>query len=164
MKKFFVSLFLVLLVTASFAQNQTDYASLKTDRKEDFTEDLNKAALRAAAALLSLPLDRENPQRREAFTFLMRWMTGTPDYNFEIDETATKISKGNEDLLGIYLAAMCQYALENKDAAKDKKAVKLNTIKAVLTYCKAQNIKLSGELKKMDKANESGALETYLKL
>jgi hypothetical protein len=100
----------------------------------------------------------------EAFTYLMRWMTGSPDYNFDIDETATNISKVNEDLLVIYLAAMCKYALENKESAKVKKAVRLNTVKTVLAYCKAQSVKLSGELKKLDKANEAGELEEYLKL
>jgi hypothetical protein len=164
MKQLLLLVMLVLSTLATTAQTQVDYASLKTEKKEDFTDELNKAALQAATELLSLPLEKENPQRQAAFTFLMRWMTGTPHYSFEVDETATKISSANEDLLVVYLAAMTKYALENGGGAKDKKALKLNTVRQVLAYCKAQSVKLSGELKKMDKAEEKGELETYLKL
>lgn len=163
MKTFCFLLAFVLVTLVSSAQAPVDYASLKTDKKEDFTEGVNKAALQAAGRLLELPLEKDNPERVDAFRYLMRWMSGTPDYNFEIDETATSISKGNDDLLVVYLASMCKFALENKEAAKDKKTLKVNAVRGVLAYCKTQNVKLTGELKKMNKAQEAGALETYLK-
>lgn len=164
MKQTCLLLLLAFFGFTSFAQSSIDYASIKMDKKEDFTEEVNKAALQASSLLLSLPLAKDNPQRVEAFQYLMRWMSGSPDYSFDIDETATNISKVNEDLLVVYLAAMSKYALENKEQANDKKVVKLNTVKMVLAYCHSQNVKLSGELKKLHKANEAGELEKYLKL
>jgi hypothetical protein len=164
MKKRFLLFVFCVFVIFSHLQAQIDYASLKTEKKEDFTEEVNKAALQAATAVLSLPLEKDNAKRVEAFTFLMRWMTASPHFNFDIDEIAMKVTRGNDDLLAVYLAAMTRYVLENRDMAGDKKAVKLNTVKSVLAYCQSQQVKLTGELKKMNKANESGELERYLKL
>lgn len=162
MKKSILCLAFALCSLLSFAQTKPDYTSFKLDKKEDYTEAVTDAAAQAANTILSLPLQKDNPERAAALQFLLRWMSGTPDFQFVIDETATKLSKGNDDLFGVYLAAMCQYSLQNRDAAKDAKTVKLNTVKAVLAYCKSQNLKLTGELKKLDKANEAGELEKKL--
>ena len=163
MKKQLLLFAFAVMSIISQLQAQVNYASLKLEKKEDYTAEVNNAALQAATTLLQLPLQRDNPERVDAFAFLMRWMSGSPDFNFDIDETATAISKTNEDLLVVYLASMSQYVLQNREMAADKKAVKLHTVKAVLAYCQRQQVKLSGALKKMNKAHEAGELEKYLK-
>ena len=46
-------------------------------------------------------------------------MSGTPDYTFTLEAVATKIIKGNDELLGVYMACMTKFCLENKSSAND---------------------------------------------
>ena len=91
-------------------------------------------------------------------------MSGSPDFNFNLDGVAAKISKGNDDLLGQYMAAMSKFALENREAASDEKKMKLNAIKLLLAYCEVErnNMKMSKELRKLSEANKKGELERAL--
>lgn len=98
--------------------------------------------------------------------YLLKWMSGTIHYKFDIDETITKISKKSTELMGLYLAATSTYCLENKDEASNTKLVKLNTYKLIAEYCQKpeSKVKVSGELKKMIEASQNGKLDGYLKL
>lgn len=163
MKKTFLILgFIFLAFLSSYSQDYAKYESIKLDSKEDFTKEVNLTALQACNYLLSVPLDSKNESRIYTSRFLMRWMTGTPDFTFNLDETATNISKSNEDLLIVYLASMAKYCLENPGESKNQKTVKLNTVLTVINYCDSQKIKMSGELKKLNKAREKGELEKEL--
>jgi hypothetical protein len=91
-------------------------------------------------------------------------MSGTPDYNFTLDEVAGKLIKGNDDLLGLYMAAMAKYSLQNKASAKNVKLVKLNAITILLNYCEDanNNMKMTKQLKKLSEAKAKGELEQAL--
>jgi hypothetical protein len=91
-------------------------------------------------------------------------MSGTPDYTFTLEAVATKIIKGNDELLGVYMACMTKFCLENKSSANDEKLVKLNSIKLLLAYCEneSNNMKMTKQLKKLSEANKKGELEKEL--
>jgi len=156
------SLFCVLL----FSQNIPDYAAIKLDTKEDYNASANKAALEAANYLLSTPIDSKNTDRLKSMQYIIKWMTGTPDYSFSLDEQATKFAKNNTDFLGLYMAAMAKYVLENNADAKNQNAIKLNAVKLIITYAKEpkNSVKLNSELKKAIEADANGKLSEYLKL
>jgi hypothetical protein len=61
---------------------------------------------------------------------------------------------------------MSKYSLEHKAESKNEKMVTLNAIKILLDYAHKpeNNVKIKGELKKMDEANAKGELEKYLKM
>jgi hypothetical protein len=162
MRKFTFVVSALLFSLFLHAQQQPDYASIKLDTKEDYTEDVDKAALQASTFLLTTSLEGEAASRQQAAQFLVRWMSGTPTYTFEIDETATKISKVKEELMVTYLAAMVKYSIENPTERSNATKVKVNTVKAVLEYCKQYSIKTTGELKKLQQSHERGELEKYL--
>jgi alkaline phosphatase len=111
-------------------------------------------------------MEKNNINRLKSLRFIIRWMTGTPNYSFALDEQATKFAKKNDDLLGLYMAGMTKYALENKADAKDPNKVKLNTVRLILRYVKEEknNVKLNSELKKAIEAEEKGELPAYLKI
>ena len=162
MKKTFVAIALVFASCFVNAQQPSDYESITLKVKEDYTPEVDKTALGAADYLLTTPIEKDNVPRLKAAQFLIRWMTGSPTYTFTISEPANKISKGNDQMMITYLAAMSKYALENPKESKDDKKVKLNATKMVLDYCKKYDIKMNGELKKLNQANEKGELEKYL--
>jgi hypothetical protein len=156
---------LLFLALSGFSQDFAALANYSFAAKEDYKKAEDKA-LECATYLIGKPLDQSDPNRLYAVQFLLRWMEGTPDHSFMLDETAVKLSKTNNDLLGVYMAAMVRYAIQNPEQAKDAKATKLNTITSLLTYCEnADNkVKLDKELKKMLEAKNKGQLKEYLKI
>jgi hypothetical protein len=93
-------------------------------------------------------------------------MQGTPDYNFSLDDQATKFAKNSDELLGLYMAAMTKYVLENNADSKDQNKIKLNSVMLVVSYSRdpKNNVKLNKELKNLIKADDKGQLAEYLKL
>ncbi len=158
----------LLFLCFSLVSHAQDYEALKNIKLKD-QSDCQKAeekVVECSTYLLSTPLEKNNIDRLYSVQFLMRWMEATPDYTFDLDETVTKISKSNNDILSIYLASMAKFVLENKDKSKDPKEVKFNSIVTLLNYCEAASNKvaLNSELKKMIKAKSENKLKEYLKL
>ena len=164
MKKL-VFLALLLLPAFAFSQKTTlpDYEDIPLDNAEDYKA-ADSIAHIAANYILSKPFKATSSNRQASLKFMMKWMDGTPDYTFTIDQVALKISKGNNDMLGIYLAAMVKYCLEHPKSAKNTKKVRLNAVKMVIDYCQNtdNNMEMTKELKKYAAADAKGKLEETL--
>ena len=118
--------------------------------------------LQTATYLLSVPIKKEDKDRMSSLQFISKWMYGTPDYSFVFRDEVAKLGKDNNDILGLYMAGMAKYTLENKAIAKDDaKKVKLNALVLVLDYCENpnNNIHMSKQLKKFAEARKKGELE-----
>jgi len=146
-----------------FAQTTTDYDNVKLETAAD-CKAADPIALDASNYLLSTPFEKDNLTRLKSLSFIIKWMSATPDYTFSLDEVASKMMKGNDDLLGLYMAAMTKYCLENKASSKDQKLIKLNAVTYVLNYCENEknNIKMTKQLKKLSEAKAKGELEQSL--
>lgn len=160
MRKFFIIPAFFVSSLIGSAQPGPDYTSIRLEAKEDYTDETDKAALQAASQILSTPVNDKNLPRLEAAQFLIRWMTGTPTYQFNLDGKVTKFAK--DDLLIVYMAAMAKYCLQNPADKEDQKKVQVNAIKALLGYCRQFDIRMAGELKRLNSAHEKGELEKYL--
>lgn len=166
MKSCILVFLLGIFFNVSFAQTLPDYSSIKLNAKEDFNSTANDAALQAANYILSSPIDNKNNDRLKSLSYIIRWMQGTPDYNFSLDDQATKFAKNSDELLGLYMAAMTKYVLENNADSKDQNKIKLNSVMLVVSYSRdpKNNVKLNKELKNLIKADDKGQLAEYLKL
>ena len=158
-----ISLLLLFYLNNSFSQTLPNFDEIKLDQGSDYKA-AETSATQAATYILSTPFEKDDLNRLKSLQFIIKWMSGTPDYSFTLDNVASKITKGNDDLLGIYMACMTQYCLENKESAKDAKLVKLNSIKLLLAYCENENnkMKMTKQLKKLSEANKKGELEKEL--
>lgn len=162
MKKL-ILIFFVLVSYCSKAQTIPDFELIKLEKRTDY-----KAAepfvIQTANYILSTPFDKKNDNRLKSVQFIGKWMFGTADYAFVLDDAASKIITGNEDLVGVYLAAMAKYALDNKTTTADAKTVKLNAINTLLAYSenKSNGLKVSKQLKKIIEAKEKGELEQLI--
>lgn len=157
MKKCFLFLLLVTSVSA-FSQTNYDNISLKTD---DDSRKANKYALEAANYMLTTPFSQNDIQRLKSVQFITKWMEATPDFTFIFDITVSeKIVKGNDDLLGYYMAAMTKFCLENEAKSKDDGVVMINSVKLLLAYCEKpeNNLKMPPALQKLSDANKKGEL------
>ncbi len=164
MKRLIFITWLGLLSSLAFAQTLPDFDAIKLETKEDYNSIADNAALQAADFLLTTPLEKDNISRLRSLQYIIKWMSGTPDYNFTLNEQATKFAKKNDDLLGLYMAAMTKYVLENKADAKDQDKVKLNAVKLIIAYAKDEKnkVRLNAELKKAIEADDKGKLSEYL--
>ena len=162
MKKYFFILF-VLTSISSFSQ--TDYSSIKMEKDADY-KPAEKYALEASNYVLSSPLDSKNSRTATATKFLLKWMEGTPDYTYNIDSPIiSKLNTENDGLLGVYLASMTKFSLENPAKAQDPQLVMISGIKTLLAYSeKPENkVTMSESLKKLIEINKKGELEKLFK-
>lgn len=120
--------------------------------------------LKAVNYLYTTRYDADDLERLYATEYIMKWMAGTPDFTFDIDEKYSKSFAGDPELLNLYMAALAKQALEHPDRAVDKKYLGLGAVKMVLEYTSkgSNNLKQSNELKKMSAALKKGELEKYL--
>lgn len=162
MKKWIIVL-LLCYCNNCISQTLPNFDEIKLELAADY-KTAEPAVLQSAGYILSVPFEKNDLNRLKSLQLIIKWMTGTPDYSFTLDNVATKIAKGNDDLIGLYMVCMTKYCLENSSTAKDQKAVKLNSIKLLLAYCENENnkMKMTKQLKKMSEANKNGELEKEL--
>ena len=149
------------------AQDYSNLEKLQLNSKADY-EKAEGQALECSNYLLNSPVKMvlKDLNHLYALQFLMKWMGGTPDYTFDIDKTITEITKSKSDLLGIYMAAMTKYVLENKDSSHDADAIKYNAFMTFITYCENENnnVKQNKQLKELIKAKDENRLKAYLNI
>jgi hypothetical protein len=146
--------------TQLFSQTAPVVDNVKLDAASDY-KTAEPVAIQAADYLFATPAEKNNIDRLKCISFIIKWMSGTPDYTFTLGSESVKMSKGNDDVLSLYMAALTKYALEHKADAGNEKLLNLNAITMVLTYCEnADNkIKMNKELKKLSEAKAKGELE-----
>lgn len=163
MKKTFLTLAICFITCFAFTQSLPDFKNIKIETAED-SRTVEPQALQAANYNLSAPFSSKDLTRYQALSFLIRWMSATPDFKFDLDQSVMKFIKGNDDVLGLYMAGMSKYVLENRNDSKDPNKIKLNAISHVLDYAEnpANNFKLSKNLKKLSEARANNELEKAL--
>ena len=116
MKKLFV-LFILFTASTSFAQIYKHLPNEVFLHKEDYGNSEDQV-LEVSKFILSNPIVKDNSDRLNAMQYLLKWMEGTPDYTFSIGETVMGLTDGDLDLMGIYFAAACETAIQNKNSDK----------------------------------------------
>ena len=164
MKTLPLTITFILLSLYSLAQSLPDFDAIKLEKKEDYNAAAENAVMTASNYLFSTPLDKNDINRQNCMLYILRWMEGTPDYSFTFDEQATKFAKKNSDLLGLYMAGMTKFVLENKSDSKGQNKIRLNALKFVINYAREEKnkVKMNGEFKKAMEAESKGKLEEYL--
>ena len=133
MKKLLFSFLLVCFYQVSFTQLVYPYQDIKLEKPSDYKE-TEPLALSAATLLLSTAFTNKDANREAALKFLTTWMPGTKQYSFYLKGKAVALSS-DSDLLGLFLAAMAKYSLQNKAEAINGMTVDINAAKLVLAYC-----------------------------
>ena len=160
--KVFLSLLLMLLAVNSFSQNTSQYDNILLNTAADYRKAEPMVSL-AADYVYTTPIDKENINRKNAIAFILRWMQGTSDYSFAVDESMRKITNDDRELIGLYAACITGYALQ-KGKGVDRDELKLNSYRMLAIYCEnpANNYKPRGEMKKMIDAKNQNKLKEYL--
>ena len=145
-----------------------DYSKLdKIDMKTQADYKKNESlVLECANYILDSRIDdiNDDPNRQSAMEFIQRWMDGTPDYMFNIDESIGPLLNANPSLLYVYLAAMSKYVLEHKQNADNDNEVKYNSFLIIINYCEdsGHRVRMDQELRNLIKAKDDNKLREYL--
>jgi len=154
---------IILLSLNSFGQKFKHLEDNKLKKIEDYAK-YDKELLDATNYILSNPIDKNDVDRLYAISFVLRWMDGCK-YTFMIHEEAIDLSKKDEDLLSVYLAAMTNYVLNNKSNAENNSVVRLETLNMLLDYIENPKFKIkqTKKIKKFLKARKENELSKLLK-
>ncbi|WP_029038583.1 hypothetical protein [Salinimicrobium xinjiangense] len=155
MKKSFVIIALAFVQYLSFSQNFNQLANYEFKTIESYETEKNNV-LMAANFLFENPADQAELNRLTSIQYILKWMQGTPEYTFDIGEQAMELTKGNPDLLGLYLAAMSKVVLENRDTALNKEEIYTRAEEILVDYCavSSNNMKPSKKIKKLIKSRK----------
>jgi hypothetical protein len=166
MKKIILMGFALSFILVSYAQDYSKLEKIHLEEKGDY-EKQEKQVLECANYLLNSTIKEldDDVNRAYATKFLLAWMTGTPDYTFNISSTMATASKSNSSLLVIYVTAMTKYVLDNKDKSKDDDEVYLQATLIFIQYCekKENKVKQNKTIKTLIKERDNGTLAEYLK-
>lgn len=139
--------------TISFAQSFEVPQNVQLETAADYTK-YEQDIVRATDWLVATNLDMERAKRKEIGTFVVRWITGSPDITVELNKGIGDLYGSNTDLLLIYMAAYSKYCVQHKNAAKFD-AVKAAVLAMAAVYKKDIGIEKTGEMEKFIKLNEA---------
>lgn len=153
MKQFFA--FTILFLSFGFtlqAQNFIDIAGTEFTTPESYGQEEPNVLL-CANYMYDNPASDADLNRLLATQFIIKWMTGTPDYTFDIGEQVMELTKGNEDLLGMYLAGASKVVLEHKDIVLTADDIYAKVEALLVDYCANEdnNMKPSRKIKRIIK-------------
>lgn len=163
MRKIILFLFLFFsTVIYSYAQEFPNLKNIKLNKKSHF-KSAEPEVIKLVNYLFETPIDTKNHSRKEAGEFLIKWMNGTPDYIFVLEDKETVYFNTDADLMLIYMASLTKFMLENK-SEKNQNAIILGAMKLALTYLNQQENKKkwSALLWQLNDANLHGKLTTFL--
>ncbi|TRZ46162.1 hypothetical protein [Robertkochia solimangrovi] len=138
------------------AQNFEIIQDIKFNSAESYNDN-SDLVLECANFLFKNPADYKKANRYRAVSFIINWMQGTPDYTFDISKDAMDLTKGNDELLGLYMAAMTKTVLDNPDLELSGKEIYKRSEKLLVDYCAdpKNNINPSRSIKKILKNRKS---------
>ena len=162
MKLTFLVFFGLMLQTSLFAQTQFNVPENVTQTaKEDYAK-YETDIVNASKWLEETPLDQEREKRSKIAAFVIKWVTGCPNFNMELTPPLQKIYDKNTDLLLIYMASYSRHFIVNKTAATKFGAAKEALTSMMNVYKKGIDIKKSKEMNKLIKADEEGKMDEYM--
>jgi len=152
-------LFFVITLSAQEFEVPKDYSFEKT---EDYNNQRNNV-IKAIDWLENTPINKETEKRKEVSTFLMQWLTGTPDVSISLNAEVITFMDCT-DCLMVFMGSWAKYALENKDYKNELKG-SIAGIESVIKLYK-NNKNAIGKYKAIEKymkLQEKGKLENDIK-
>ena len=153
MKRIILILIAIFYFNLSYGQNFKELVNYEFKTLEDYKTETDKV-LSCANYLFTNPANSSELNRQVAIQYIMKWMEGTPDYTFEIGQKAMDLTKGNNDLFGLYFAAMTKTVLEEDNTKLTNEEIYDRSEKILVDYCSdpKNKMKPSKKIKKIIKA------------
>jgi hypothetical protein len=130
--------------------------------QEDYTRCENDV-IACASWLEETPLDQEAVKRRAANAFLIKWLSGTKDVTVSINSELTRYTDKNPQLLVLFMAGWCRYALQNNHSSDKLRGCYEGMKSMIVVYRKSIGMKKDRLMESLVKVFERGDLESWIK-
>lgn len=144
---------LTLFTTLSFAQDFSQLANFDFGNASSYKPQ-EQQVLQCANYLFETPNNNNDVNRAISTQFIIKWMTGTPEYSFDLDQNAMELTKGSNELFGLYMAAMTKVVLDHPNKKLSAVEIYNQSEKLLVAYCAdvTNKLKPSKKIKKIIKA------------
>lgn len=159
MKKHFLLILMVTLTRVALSQTLEVPKNYVFKTSADYTA-ANEQVMRCIDWLLQTPAAEQPDQHKEAQTFLLQWLTGTPEVSMEINANILTFMQSSPDLLMIFMSGWAKYALESKDNSKI--SGNIAGLEAVMDYYKKNNLPNDKNVERFIKMKEKRTLQAYV--
>ncbi len=148
---FFVPVFIVK------AQHFSSLKDIKIDTKESCEEYVDQV-FDCCCYLLQTPFDKRDNDRQLASGFIARWIKGSSEDLFKVDDNIKALIEDREELVSLYITCYTKEYIENEDIDIGNPELKTKAINTLFSYCsKSMNkIKLTKEMKELMELKNSG--------
>src|SRR5215470_5301572 len=99
-----LSFVFTLSISAAFCQDFSVPENYQFDSKDDYSK-YEKDIISAAKWLVGTPLDEQQDKRKQISAFVIKWVSGSPTVNTEINPTIMDFEKKNPGMIVIYMAS-----------------------------------------------------------
>ncbi len=154
-------LFIFSILLVSVIVKAQDFSYLKTIDLKDASQavEADEAAMECCCYLTGVRYNKKDDQREKATEYIKSWLATSCTQSYLLDE----LFEEDSDLTDMYLAF---YALNylNHEKGTDAGTIQANALKGLVSYCSnsANKIKLTKELKEIEKMIEAGQLENSI--
>lgn len=158
------TLIFTLSVLALMSSAQTDFSELNQIQFAnvgDYRQHEDKV-MEVVQHILTTPISDNEQKSLYARQFLIEWMEGTPDHTFLIDNFGLLVSKKNEDMLSVYMAALSKVDIETPGLAPEANKLLVARIVADYVAEEEHDVKLDKYLKGLVAARQAGTVEDYI--
>jgi hypothetical protein len=162
MKTYILTLTFAVFSLGLFSQNFEVPQNYKLEKAEDYAPYENDV-INCINWLRETPVITELDKRKEANTFLLQWMTGSPYVHLEIQESVVTFLSTSPELLLVFLGGWTKYAIETKDY-DNKLDGSLAGIEAVIYFYNKnrESLPKDKDVEKYIKRQKKGKLRSFL--
>ena len=162
MKTIISILILMTISLGLFAQDFSIPKDYKLDKAEDYAS-YEQDVIKCFDWLMQTPIHGQTAKRKDANTFLLKWLSGSPNVHIEIKQEIVTFMGTSPDLLMVFMGGWAKYSLESKDFDNKIKGSKAG-IEAVIDFYNANREFMTKDknVEKYVKMKNKGTLDGYI--
>ena len=164
MKKILIAVSGIILSFSGYSQDFALLRKINFFSGNDYKR-YEKEVHSCADYILKVPVSGDS-NRVLALQTVIKWMRGTPDFTFELDNSVINLTRKDEKVMGVYMAAMTKYVLENPGISGNPEDVTYHSFLLFLDYCEnpANGVLITRRIQKAIDAKNDHRLKKYLQL
>ncbi|PCI95922.1 MAG: hypothetical protein COB15_11635 [Flavobacteriales bacterium] len=145
-----------------FTEKKESKKQNQLETKEDYAK-YEKDVVNGYNWLMKTPIETEPTKRKEINSFLIQWMTGSPNVSIELSEKIVTYMDCGECLM-MFMGGWTKYALESKDFKNKVKGNLAGTESVIKFYLLNKNsLGQNKSIEKFIKLKRENKLEEYIK-
>ena len=160
-KVFFLTITCFLAITTNvFAQTYEVPKGYVLKAKEDYAK-YEQDVINTVDWLQQTPWGEQDDKRKDANTFLIAWITGSPNVSITVGKSLLKLSDKNKDRMLTFMGGYTKYALQHKDTPNNNLANAAGLRELIAKYQMEKNHVKDKAVEKLIQIDSDGKLDAW---